>query len=74
MVLPHDFGTFFFWAFCAVMTFLTGVFAFIAHSVRDDFKEMCRSLQQLTINLASLTARLESLDSRLEKLESTRDD
>lgn len=74
MDIPHTFGALFFWGFCGVITFLVGIFAFAARSIRDDFKEMSRHLHSLALNLASLTARLESLDARLEKLERLSDD
>lgn len=74
MNFPQDFGAFFFWAFCAVITFLAGLFSFVAHGIREDFKEMTRSLHGVTVSIAHLSTKLESLDARLEKLERLKDD
>lgn len=73
-MIPSDFGSFFFWAFCTLISFMVGVFAFIAHSIRYDFREMSKHLHGLAINVASLTSRLEAIDERLERLENMRDD
>lgn len=67
--MPQDFGSFFFIAFCGVIMVFTGIFSFIAYSIRDDFRDMSRNLHGLAVNVASLTERLEAIDARLEKLE-----
>jgi Na+-transporting NADH:ubiquinone oxidoreductase subunit NqrE len=67
--IPQDFASFFFIAFCGVITLFTAVLSFVAYSIRDDFRAMGINLHVLAVNVASLTERLESLDARLEKLE-----
>lgn len=74
MNIPQDFGSFFFLAFCGVITLFTAVLSFVAYSIRDDFRNMGGNLHQLAVNVASLTERLEAIDARLEKLERLRDD
>jgi hypothetical protein len=74
MDFPQSFGEFFFLAFWGLMTLVVGVFAFIAHAVRGDFKEMSQNLHNLTVGLASLAVKLDSLDARLEKLERVSND
>ena len=74
MGFPQDFGALFFWAFCSLMTLLVGSFAFAAHSIRDDFKDMSKNIKSLSISVVTLTIKLDSLDDRLEKLERRRDD
>lgn len=81
MPTPQDFGSFFFWATCGLLTLLVTIFGYFAGEMREDFRRVSLSLNALATNLALLTARLESFektldhyDGRLEKLEKLRDD
>lgn len=74
MEMPQEFGSFFFLAFWGLLSIIAGMFAFLAHAVRGDFKEMSRNLHSLTVGLASLAVKLDSLDARLEKLETLKND
>lgn len=58
------------WAFGSL---LTGVIAFSAHSIRADFKEMTRSLGELSNTVAVLNERLSNFGTRLENLEKNKD-
>lgn len=70
---PQEFAGFLAWGF---YTLLTGVIAFAAYSIREDFKEMTKVMHDLSVSVAKLSEgfeyskqSLDRLEKRLEKLE-----
>lgn len=78
MDLPQSFIEFAVWGF---LSLLTGVCAYVAYSVRTefreirkDFRDVASSMNLLSVAVAKLTVGLEAIDARMKRLENQGDE